>query len=98
METVLIRYRVKRDHLEQNLQLLHAVYEELDKAQPSGLRWVTYQLEDEVSFIDIVGGDGDPSDLAHLPAFQHFRSTLDGRCDEPPTMTEVREIGSFHPQ
>jgi len=84
METVLIRYRVKRDHLEQNLQLLHAVYEELDKAQPSGLRWVTYQLEDEVSFIDIVGGDGDPSDLAHLPAFQHFRRHSTGDATSPP--------------
>jgi hypothetical protein len=28
-------------------------------------------------------------------AFQRFRSTLDERCDEPPVLTVLHEVGSY---
>ena len=36
-----------------------------------------------------------PGPLSRMEECRHFRSTLDERCDEPPTMTELREVGSF---
>ncbi|MGQ0572644.1 MAG: hypothetical protein ACT4RN_00390 [Pseudonocardia sp.] len=95
MHELLIRYRVRRDHLERNLQLLRAAYEELAAVQPAGLRWVTYQLDDELTFLDIVSGTAPPGQLASLPAFQRFRSTLDERCAEPPVMSELHTAGSY---
>ncbi len=95
MPGVMIRYKVKRDQVEQNLELLRAAYKELGSTQPDGLRWATFQLEDEVSFVDFVAGEADPGMLSRLEAFRRFRSTLDERCDEPPVMTELHEVGSF---
>lgn len=95
MHEVLIRYRVKPDQLERNLQLLRAVYAELEVIRPAGLRWATYQLEDQLTFLDIAGGTAPPQLLSSLPAFRNFRSTLEERCDELPVMTELHEIGSY---
>lgn len=47
-----IRYRVKPEHLEEHLRLLRSVYEELNSIEPDGIRWATFQLQGEASFID----------------------------------------------
>lgn len=92
---VMIRYKVKRDQVERNLELLRAVYEEMESTQPDGLRDATFQLEDTVSFVSFVEVEDGPGPLRQLKAFQRYRTTLDERCDEPPVMAELREVGSF---
>jgi len=94
MFAVMSRYKVKRDQVERHLELLRPVYEELESTQPDGLRWATFQLEDVVSFVDFAMG-GEPGQLSKLQAWALYRSTLDERCDEPPVMTELHEVGSF---
>ena len=46
----MIRYKIKRNQLTRELELLRAVYEELEATQPVGLRYASFQLEDEVTF------------------------------------------------
>ncbi len=92
---VMIRYTVTRDRVEGHLKLLRAAYEELDAIRPDGLRWATFQLDDGVRFVDFVSGDSPPRLLSQLPAFQRYRATLDERCDEPPVLTVLHEVGSF---
>lgn len=91
---VMIRYKLKPDQVEQCLELGHAVYDEFESARPDWLRQATFQLDDGVSFVTFAELD-DPSKLAGLPAFQRFRSTLDERCDEPPVLTALHEVGSY---
>ncbi len=91
-----IRYRVKPEHLEEHLRLLRSVYEELDSTDPDGLRWATFQLQDEASFIDLVMGPDLPQPLPQLGTFQAYRAGLDHRCEEPPVYRELNEVGSFH--
>ena len=95
MDRLMIRYKVKRDQVERNLELLRVVYEELESTQPDGLRWATFQLENEVSFVDFVEVEDGPGPFQQLPAFQRFRGTRDERCDGPPVVTELHEVGSF---
>lgn len=95
MTTVMIRYKVKPEEVETNLELIRAVYGEMETAQPEGLRYATFRLEDGVSFVDFVAMEDGPQALSGLETFRRFRSTLDGRCDEPPAVTELREVGSF---
>jgi quinol monooxygenase YgiN len=92
---VMIRCKVKPDQVERNLELLQAVYEEMRSVRPGGLRYVTFQLEDRVTFVAFAEmGDG-PAVLGQLEAFQRYRATLDERCDEPPVMTMLHEVGSY---
>ena len=78
----MIRFKLKPDQVEKNLELGRAVYDEFASARPDWLRQATFQLDD-------------PGKLADMPAFQRFRSTLDERCDEPPVLTVLHEVGSY---
>jgi quinol monooxygenase YgiN len=94
---VMIRYKLKHDQVEQDSELLHAVYQELAATRPSGLRYATFQLGDQVSVIAFAEFDAEPGAAPHhrLPSFQHYRSTLDQRCERPPEVTVLHEVGSF---
>jgi len=91
----MIRYKVKSDQVQENLELLRAVYKELGRSRPDGLRWATFQLEDKVSFVDFVSGADLPQPLPELEAFRRYRADLDERCVEPPVLTELHEVASF---
>jgi hypothetical protein len=92
---VMFRCKVKPDELARNLELLDAVYEELASVRPDGLRYATYQLEDKVTFIAIADLEDGPGVLQGLDAFQRYRANLEQRCDEPPVMTVLHEVGSY---
>jgi len=94
MPNVMIRYTIKRDQVARELELLGAVYEELESTQQDGLRYATFQLQDKVSFVELAVTDG-PGRFSQLKSFCHYRATLDERCDEPPVITKLHEVGSF---
>jgi hypothetical protein len=95
MRRVLIRYRLKPEHVERNEELVRAVYEELHRAAPSGLRYVTFKLGDGVTFMHISESEGEESPLAGLASAQEFQREIADRCDEQPVLTELTEVGSY---
>jgi hypothetical protein len=95
---VMIRYKLKPDQVERNLELLRAAYEEMNRLRPPGLRHASFQVEDRVNFVDLVEVDGPgPGPLAGLPAFGLFRATLEERCVEAPVLVELHHVGSYEP-
>jgi hypothetical protein len=91
----MISCKVRSDELQSNLESLRAVYEEMESVRPNGLRYVTFQLEDKVTFVAFAWMKDGPEVLQHLEAFQRYRAALDERCDEPPTVTVLHEVGSY---
>ena len=53
MKRVVIQYKLKPEHAERNIELIHAVYDELERTQPDGLGHAVLQLADGVTFIHI---------------------------------------------
>ncbi len=95
MPTVVIRYQLHPDQVAEELRLLDDVYREMHALRPRDLSYTTIQLGDDVSFLAIVSGDAGPAVLTDLPAFQHYRTTLDQRCLHPPVMTSGRTIHTY---
>ena len=96
MRQVMVRYKVKPDRVEENEELVRAVYEELARVAPAGLRYATFRLEDGVSFVHLaIQSEDGPTPLAKLDAFQRFQQDVRDRCEEPPVAGEVHEIGSY---
>ncbi|MCW3029065.1 MAG: hypothetical protein JWN81_2276 [Solirubrobacterales bacterium] len=96
MRTVMVRYKVKPDRAVENAELVRAVYDELQRAKPSGLRYATFQLDDGVSFVHIaVETEPEGSPLPQLEAFKEFQKDIRERCEEPPILSELRTIGAF---
>lgn len=90
----LIRYTVRRDQLEEHLTQVREVYAELEGRMADDFAYATYQLEDGVSFVELLVSEQGPAPLAASPAFARFRSSLDDRCERAPVLTELREVGS----
>jgi hypothetical protein len=97
MKRVMVRYKVKPDRATENEELVRAVYDELQRTAPAGLRYATFLLDDGVSFVHLASietVDG-RSPLSDVKAFRQFQEEIGERCDEAPVATELREIGSF---
>jgi quinol monooxygenase YgiN len=97
MRQVMVRYKVKPDRVAENEELVRAVYAELARTQPGGLRYATFQLEDGVSFVHISSLETEDgrNPLSELEAFARFQEGIGDRCDEAPVVAPLREIGSF---
>jgi hypothetical protein len=93
----MVRYKVKPDRAAENEELVRAVYDELRRIEPAGLRYATFQLDDGVSFLHLasIETEDGSSPLSKLNAFNEFQKDIGDRCDEPPVVSELREIGSF---
>jgi hypothetical protein len=97
MRQVMVRYKVKPDRVDENEQLVRAVYEELAGSAPAGLRYATFRLDDGVSFVHIATVEGEHNALAEVEAFARFQADVRDRCEEPPVVTELHEVGSYRP-
>jgi hypothetical protein len=97
MNQVIVRYKVKADQAAENVELASAVYDELDRTKPAGLRYATFQLDDGVSFVQVAVNETDTSrsPLTNVAAFQQFQREIADRCEEQPQVSEVREVGSY---
>jgi len=97
METTLVRYKVKADRADENRQYIKKVFAQLDENKPDGLRYVSFNLDDGLSFVHIAvveTADG-KNPLPETTAFQDFVSDIKNRCDEPPVATKADIVGSY---
>ena len=95
LRTVIVRYKVKADRLDEHLGLMRGVFDELARTRPAGLRYGAARAADGLSFTHIAAIDGPGNPLAALPAFQAFVRAVAERCDEPPATTEVSVAGDY---
>ena len=97
METTVVRYKVKADRADENNQYIRKVFAQLDEDKPDGLRYVSFNLDDGLSFVHIAvveTADG-KNPLPETSAFQDFVSEIKDRCDEPPVATKADIVGSY---
>jgi hypothetical protein len=97
MNQVIVRYKLKPDRAAENVELVRAVYDELERTKPVGLRYATFQLEDGVSFVHVAVNETDSarSPLTDVAAFREFQREIAERCAEPPQVTQMRAVGSY---
>ncbi|MEU3724619.1 hypothetical protein [Streptomyces sp. NPDC031705] len=79
------------------MALLHAVYADLERVRPCGLRYDTFRLDGSDSFLALIDSEGDPVAAPHhrLASFQCYRAALSEICTEPPAVTYLDQVGSY---
>lgn len=97
MQRTLVRYTVKPDQAARNEELVRAVYVELDRSDPGGLRYATFVLDDGVSFVHLASVEREDghNPLDDLSAFSAFLQGIGERCDQPPLVSGLRSVGSY---
>ena len=93
----MVRYTVKPECVAENERLAAAVYDALRAAQPAGLRYATFRLEDGLTFVHLVSHEAAEAGqaLTSLPAFRAFAAGVKDRCAVPPQRSELTEVGSY---
>jgi hypothetical protein len=95
MRRVMVRYKVKPEHAQRNAELVRAVYTQLQREETAGIRYATFKLDDGVTFVHLAETKDGANPLGTLAAFAEFQSDIAARCDEPPQVAELEEIGSY---
>lgn len=96
-QRVIVRYRVRPEHVEENVRLVEAVFAELARTRPAGLAYASFR--DGTAFvhvaeIDLVAANNNHP-LQRLSAFRAFTADIAARCEEPPATTAVTVVGSY---
>jgi hypothetical protein len=96
MRVVMVRYTVKPNRVEENEELVRAVYEELATSAPEGFRYATFKLDDGRSFLHLATvADGAENPLASITAFGEFQREIAERCDTQPLVSTLQAVGSY---
>ena len=96
MNTIIVRYKVKASEADANMQAVQAVFAELRDTQPEGVRYATFVAEDGVTFFHIADFDeGVDNPIAKTGAFKAFQQALGDRCEEKPSPTNLRQVGTY---
>jgi hypothetical protein len=97
MRQIMVRYSVKPERADENVQLIRDVYEELARTTPAGIRYATFRLADGVSLMHLasVETDDGTNPLAQVAAFARFQEQVGDRCEGRPVVSDLQAIGSY---
>ena len=96
MSHTVVSYTVKPGRGQENAALVRAVFEELAKAQPTGMRYAVFQATDSREFVHLYTDEGAATGtLQALSAFQAFVDGAADRHEQAATFTEFELIGAY---
>ncbi len=97
MKTVIVRYKVKKESIQQNIKYIQDVFSALKRSNPAGLRYATFQLEDETSFLHIasIETEDGSNPLSIMEEFKAFTQDIASRCEDPPVAMVANPIGLY---
>jgi hypothetical protein len=95
MRQVMVRYKVKPDRVAENEALVRAVYDELHRTEPAGLRYATFREDDGVGFVHVAQTEDGVNPLSVVAAFARFQDGIGERCDEAPVVKVLHEVGAY---
>jgi sulfite reductase alpha subunit-like flavoprotein len=96
MHHTIVTYSVKPGREQENAALVRAVFEELEREQPSGLRYAVFQLGDTRRFVHLYTNEGAPSGaLQGLPAFKAFIAGAADRHEHAATSSDAELVGDY---
>ena len=95
MTVKVITYKTKAESADENARLVAAVYAELAKEQPEGLKYATFRLDDGVSFVHVALLDGEVNPLSTSAAFAEFQADMATRLVDGPVPSDATVVGSY---
>jgi hypothetical protein len=91
----IVRYQTSPEAAEENVRLIRAVFAELHESNPDNIRYMTFRLEDGVSFVHVAMVDQQDNPLSASPAFAEFQSDLKNRVVVPPAPAGAQLVASY---
>jgi hypothetical protein len=95
MRRVMVSYRLKPARVAEHEALIGAVFAELAKAAPGGIRYGAFKQPDGVTYVHLAFIEADQSPLDAIAAFKAFTAKIGERCESPPSVVELGAVGAY---
>lgn len=96
MKIIMVRYKVKPEHVSENEDALKEVFTNIENEKPVGIHYASFKLADGVSFVALVHLEEGATPLTEYPYFQKFQSNLMGIVDGQPEQEILDAIGTYN--
>jgi hypothetical protein len=91
----IVRYQTTAEAADENERLVRVVFSELAKTQPGKLQYMSFRLDDGVTFVHVALVDQSDNPLISSRAFAEFQRDLKSRCVVPPAPASASLIGAY---
>ncbi|MBG9389010.1 hypothetical protein [Caenimonas aquaedulcis] len=95
MRTVMVRYKVKAEAVAENERLIAAVFAQLARDKPAGVRYQALKLPDGQGFVHFAMSEANVNPVTQLEAFKQYTAGIKDRCEELPVSTVVQQVGLY---
>ncbi len=95
MRTVMVRYKVKPEAVEENERLIAQVFAQLASEKPAGVRYQAMKLQDGQTFVHFAMSEAEVNPVTQLDAFKQYTAGIKDRCEEPPAQTVLQVVGLY---
>ena len=97
MATVIVRYKVKSEMADENIDYITAVFDALRRTTPDDIRYTSMVADDGVSFTHIASIESaeGSNPLLEMDEFQAFIADIGARCEEAPSPVAQTVLGSY---
>jgi hypothetical protein len=92
---VIVQYKLKADRVEEHEALIRAVFDELARTAPDGIRYAAFKQADGVSYVHVAFVAAKDNPLNAIAAFKAFTARIGERCVEPPKTLEMTELAAY---
>jgi len=95
MRHTMVTYTVKPGREDENAALVRAVFEELARERPAGLRYAVFQLPETRQFVHLYTDEGSTTGVQELSSFQAFVAEAKDRHEQPAAFSQPELIGDY---
>jgi hypothetical protein len=97
MTPTIVRYQTRPECADENQTLIESVFAELASNRPEGLRYTSFRLADQVTFVHLAWVDtpDGTNPLTETPAFAAFVRDIGDRCVEAPVALTATVVGAY---
>ena len=95
MNVMMIRSKVKPEHVAEVEQAVQGLFAAIERAKPKGIRYASTRLADQLTYVAFLQVDGVDNPLPSLPEFREFQENLKQWLAEPPQPDQLTVVGSY---
>ena len=96
MNVLMVRAKIREEHVADARAAIEKVIQALEQAQPAGVRYASCLLSDGVTFVALLKLEDDGSHpLRELPAYAEMVENLKQWYAEPPVVEQMTVVGSY---
>lgn len=96
MSVLMVNAKIKEEHVEAVEAAVEQLFGAIEKAQPGNVRYASCKTADTSEFVVLLElSEGTENPLPLLPEFQEFQNGLSGWVDGPPSVDQLRVVGSY---